>query len=251
MEIQVQQFILIFCRMTAFIALCPGFSFKSFPNSVKIGLAFSLTTIVFPSVSLLPAELSLVTLGGFVLKEVLVGLALGYVSQLLFSGIEIAGQLVDFQVGFSMGAIYDPAMGVNASNYGRIYYWLGIAVFFLMDLHHTVIKSLLGSFQILPVTTAHLDGATVEGVLKLFVQVFEIALGLAAPLLLVALMVDIILGIISRTVPQINVLMLGMPLKITVSFFIFLLLLPNLVTNLGHTIEQLGQFIQEFVKSLA
>ncbi|MGY3746474.1 flagellar biosynthetic protein FliR [Vagococcus salmoninarum] len=242
--------LLIFSRISAFIVISPGFSFKSMPTTAKVCLALALTLAVNGMSVLVPLEISSYLLLFYLVREVLVGLAMGFISQLIFTGIEIAGQFIDFQVGFAMGAMFDPATGVHGSNYGRLYYWLALAVFFLTDMHHLLIQSLLDSFQVVPIGTATLSNYGIEGTIMLFSVVFKIALGLGAPMMIVALISDIVLGIISKSVPQINVLMLGMPLKILVSFFFMLLLLPNVVQSISKVMPLISQYLEGFVKSL-
>nr|WP_245249512.1 flagellar biosynthetic protein FliR [Vagococcus allomyrinae] len=241
---------LIFSRITAFIVVSPGFSFKSMPTIAKVMLAVAFTMSVNGLSEQVVMVENLYVLLFYVIREVLIGLAMGFVTQLIFTGIEIAGQLIDFQVGFSMGSIYDPATGVHASNYGRLYYWLALSIFFFTDMHHMVIQGLLDSFKLIPIGTATLTGMSVEGVVHLFSEVFRIGLVLGAPMIVVALIVDIVLGIISRSVPQINVLMLGMPLKILVSFFFMMMLLPNVVQSITHMMPKIGEYLHEFVESL-
>lgn len=242
--------LLIFSRITAFIVVSPGFSFKSMPTIAKVMLAVAFTMSVNGLSEQVVMVENLYVLLFYVIREALIGLAMGFVTQLIFTGIEIAGQLIDFQVGFSMGSIYDPATGVHASNYGRLYYWLALSIFFFTDMHHMVIQGLLDSFKLIPIGTATLTGMSVEGVVHLFSEVFRIGLVLGAPMIVVALIVDIVLGIISRSVPQINVLMLGMPLKILVSFFFMMMLLPNVVQSITHMMPKIGEYLHEFVESL-
>ena len=131
----IQATVLIFCRILAFVVLCPIFSQQNFPSLAKIVIGMALTVLCLPTAPAIP-ELSLFMMTVFVIKEVLFGMAMGYLSQLVFTGVEIAGQLIDFQVGFSMAQAYDPTLQIASSQYGKTYYWLTIAVFFGLDLHH-------------------------------------------------------------------------------------------------------------------
>uniref|UniRef100_UPI003F86D558 flagellar biosynthetic protein FliR n=1 Tax=Enterococcus innesii TaxID=2839759 RepID=UPI003F86D558 len=165
----IQATVLIFCRILAFVVLCPIFSQQNFPSLAKIVIGMSLTVLCLPTAPAIP-ELSLFMLTVFVIKEVLFGMAMGYLSQLVFTGVEIAGQLIDFQVGFSMAQAYDPTLQIASSQYGKTYYWLTIAVFFGLDLHHRLITALLLSFRIVPLGSVVIQGTTVEGIVKLFSQ---------------------------------------------------------------------------------
>lgn len=247
---QVQMVGLLLCRIMSFIATAPIFSQKAFPNLAKIILGFSLLVAVFPEISgyhLITSSLFLLLM---VIKEILVGLAMGYVSQLVFGGITIAGQMIDFQVGFSLAQAYDSTFQIMSSQYGKMYYWLATSVFFMMNLHQQLIIGVLRSFKIIPLTGGIVDGATIQGVVRLFCQSFVMAIELAAPILVAMLVIDILLGIISRSVPQLNVLMLSLSLQAGLSFILILILLPNLIGFLQQILPHSVTDMEEFVRSL-
>lgn len=243
-------FFLVFCRISSFMVISPGFSLKQAPNLLKGLLSLSFSVTVFSSLQKIVVFQNLFIFSLQSFKEILVGIALGFIVQLVFSAIEMAGQIIDFQVGFSMGSVYDPGVGIQGSNYGRLYYWLALAVFFFTDMHHLVIDNLIQSFSIIPITEMSMHGNTVEGMMILFVEVFKISILLAAPVVLVALVTDCVLGIISRSVPQINVLMLGMPMKILISFFFVLLFMPNLIESIQKVLPDISRYLNEFMESL-
>lgn len=248
--LQVQTSLLIMMRISAFFVISPGFSMKGLPNLVKVGLAAGLTMAAYPVSAPLSSEVSMQVFVLLTIKEVLLGLAIGFITKLIFSAIEMAGNFVDFQVGFQMGAIFDPALGVSSSYYGKIYYWMSICIFFLTDLHHLVLKTVIKTFQYIPIESTNLGGFGVEGMVKLYSIVFETAINLAAPLMIVALFTEVVLGLISRTVPQINVLILGMPLKIIASFIFVLLLLPTISSSIQNILPMMIKYINEFVQSM-
>jgi len=249
MTIQLQTIILIFIRITSFIVVSPGFSIKGLPSVAKIALSMGITLAAYSAVPVMEQEAGTFFFAILILKEVLLGIAIGFITKLFFSAVEIAGNFVDFQVGFSMGAVYDPSMGINVSYYGKIYYWLSMCVFYLTNLHHVVIKSLVQSFQSIPVSSTNLGDFGVEGMMKLLGIIFELAFNLSAPMVIVALLTEVILGLISRSVPQINVLILGMPLKIVASFVIMLILLPTLIENIHKILPLMVKYMNEFIQS--
>ncbi|MER2226487.1 MAG: flagellar biosynthetic protein FliR [Carnobacterium sp.] len=249
MTIQLQTIILIFIRVTSFIVVSPGFSIKGLPSVAKIALSMGITLAAYSAVPVMEQEAGTFFFAILILKEVLLGIAIGFITKLFFSAVEIAGNFVDFQVGFSMGAVYDPSMGINVSYYGKIYYWLSMCVFYLTNLHHVVIKSLIQSFQTMPISSTNIGDFGVEGMMKLLGIIFELAFNLSAPMVIVALLTEVILGLISRSVPQINVLILGMPLKIVASFVIMLILLPTLIENIHEILPLMVKYMNEFIQS--
>lgn len=250
MAIDIQYFLLILIRVASFIWISPGFSFRGMPQVAKAVLSAGLAMAVYGSATI---PLDPLTTGMFmftILKEILVGVAIGYITQLFFSGFEMAGNFVDFQVGFSMAMQYDPVLGVNTSYYGQVYYWISMVIFFVANVHHHVIRTLIRSFELVPITQFEFPYLGTEGIVQIFVYVFEIALNLAFPLIIVALLAEIVLALLSRTVPQINVLILGMPLKILLSIIFFFFFLPLLFKNIGDVFPEMLQILEEFIQSI-
>lgn len=250
MDIQFEKLILILIRITAFIVICPGFSFKGLPNIFKVGISFSISIIVYTLVPDFYIDGNFYLLIPIAIKEILFGLAMGYITKLVFSAIETAGHLIDFQVGFSMGQVYDPTMGARSSNYGKLLNWLSLSVFFMLNMHHYMIDTLIRSFEYVPLDSLDLNSFGVASIAGLFSHVFELGFNLAVPIIIVVLTIDIILGVISRTVPQINVLILGMPMKSMISFVVFMLISSWILNSIGDIVSYMPEFIDGFVNSM-
>lgn len=251
MEENVQYFLLILIRISSFMWISPVFSAKNIPQLVKLFFSVSISIAVY---GMMPIPFVSLSLGMYVLiliKEMLVGIAIGYVTLMFFSGIEMAGSFVDFQVGFSMAMAYDPSLGVNVSYYGRVYYWIAMMVFFLTDVHYIVIQTLVRSFEYVPVTQVSFPYMGIDGIVNRFGYIFEIALNLAFPLIIIALFAEVTLALLSRTVPQINVLILGMPLKILLSIGFVFIFLPILFQNILDVFPEMIRFLQEFIQSIS
>lgn len=247
MIFQIHKLILILIRMTTFIVVVPGFSYRGIPNTLKIAISGVLSVFIYSTAPELVIEGGLMGFSLLVIKEAIFGLTLGFVVQLLFSAIETAGKLIDFQVGFAMGAVYDPAMGAQASNYGRLYYWLAIAIFFVLDMHNILLLGIMGSFELIPLGSANIYGTGTESMVIVFAEVFEIGINLAAPMIITVLITDVVLGVISRTVPQINVFMLGMPMKSMISFFVFLISLVWVMNYSGEIMGTIPNYMEGFM----
>lgn len=246
---KVQLICLIICRVFSFIATAPVFSQRSFPQSAKLVVGGGLVVAAVPLVTTMKS-LGLAIFMLAALKETLLGLAMGYISQLVFQAVIMAGSLIDFQNGFSMGQAYDRTMEVSSSQYGRMYYWLALAVFFALNLHLRLFQAVLASFKMVPLGTATLTSASVKGVVVLTGKTLTMAFNVAAPLIIAVMVIDIVLGILSRSVPQMNVLMLSLSLKSTVGMLIFLLMLPNVIELLGKVIPQSYEYLMDFLRSL-
>lgn len=247
---QVQEGLLILCRILSFIAVSPVFSEKSFPNSAKVGLGAALTIFAWPAATGFHNAVPYVAFAFLVVKEVIFGLAMGYISQLVFNSIAIAGSLIDFQIGFSSAQLYDPNFQAPMSQFGRVYYWLGISVFFITGLYRLLIHGILLSFKVVPLGGININGATIDGVAHLFANAFAMGISLAAPLVVALITIDIMMGFISRTVPQLNVLMMSMPVKQVLGFFITLVLLPTIISVLQEYLPNSITNLRDFINSI-
>lgn len=247
MEFQFDKYLLILMRILAFVSVSPIISMKGIPSILKLGLSATFALFTYAGVPETLVLDSFLELGFIGVKEVLFGLAMGYVTNLIFSAMEMAGQLVDFQAGFSMSQTYDPIMGVNAGNYGSFYYWMGVCAFFILDLHHKVLETMIRSFQYAPIGEGAYIGVTAEAILTMFGRVFELAVNLAVPMIIVALVVDVVLGVVSRTIPQINVLMMGMPMKQLVSFLVMLVSISWLLSEMGEIVLLIPEYLNGLI----
>lgn len=247
---QVQEALLILCRILSFIALSPVFSEKNFPNMAKIGLGGFLTFFVISTINNYQVTDSYLVFGLLIIKEVTFGMSMGYISKLVFNAILIAGQLIDFQIGFLSAQLYDPTFQASMSQYGRVYYWLALSVFFITGLHRMLIHGILLSFKVVPLGNFKLTGSTIDGITRLFVNAFQMGISLAAPLVVALVTIDILLGFISRTVPQLNVLMMSLPVKQALGFLITIILLPSIFSVLQNYLPNSINNMWDFIKTM-
>lgn len=224
---QLVAFWLVLARATAFIFSSPIFSIRNIPVLIKIGFAFTLTLLIFSNIK--AGELLKGGLVGFILLalgEIGVGLALGIITSIIFSSIRLAGQLIDLQIGFAFSGIFDPSFGGQNTLMAEFMYLFGILLFLMVNGHHILINALAQSYQLIPLAGAAMKGAVIYKVVRLFAGMFALALQISAPILVVLVITDVTFGFIARTVPQINVFILGFPLKIGVGILTLVVLLP-------------------------
>ena len=233
---------LILARLTSFMSLAPFFSIKNTPNMIKLGLAVFLTVLIIPT---LPAAenipLDLVAYSILIIKEVVVGLILGYASILTFTAIKIAGELIDNQMGFAMASIVDPVNNSSITLIGQFMYLLQILLFLAVDGHHRLLMAISYSYTLIPVNGTVLQTTFVTGILKIFIEMFSLGIRMAAPFIVAFLICDIALGIIARTVPQLNVFVLSFPVKTGLGLITLVAVLPimtALVNNVLSVMEK-------------
>lgn len=229
-------FLLIFVRVTAFFVTLPIFSYKNIPTTFKIGFGFFLTWIMFYTIDIpvLTLDETFILL---VLKEAIVGLLIGLIAYIILAAVQIAGGFIDFQMGFAIANVIDPQTGAQSPLTGQYLYTFALLFLLMVNGHHLMIDGIFYSYELIPLDTfiQFQQESIAEFVIQTFNQMFIIAFLLAIPVVGCLFLVDVALGIIARTVPQLNVFVVGLPLKILVSFvvlFIFMGFYIMLVKNL-------------------
>ena len=225
---------LVFARLTAFIYLIPFFSIKGTPNLVKIGFGVALTALILPGINKVVVPVDILQYSFVVIKEVLVGLVLGYVAMLTFNAVRMAGELIDIQMGFSMATVFDPQNQTRITLTGQFLYLFEILLFLVVDGHHSLLMAISYSYTLIPVMAGGLKISFISAVFQLFIQVFSLGIRIAVPFIVVFLICDIGLGIIARTVPQLNIFVLSFPIKIGVGMVTMIAIIPVLAILINN-----------------
>lgn len=232
---------LSFARLVSFFSIVPFFGGAAVPPRVKVATAMSLVVILYPSLEAsVPVNQ---TLGfgplGFIAllaKEVFVGFTLGFIASLIFEAVQVAGRIVDFQRGSTMGELYAPQLQSQVSELGQFKLQLAIVLFIGIGAHRLFIGALLRSYEFIPALSFPKFGAgwspAAELIVKMTASVLSIGLQLAAPALVALLLTDLFFGIINRVAPQVNVFFLSMPVKMLVGIIVLLIILPMLAMRM-------------------
>ncbi len=232
---------LSFARLVSFFSIVPFFGGAAVPARVKAATALSLVIILYPSLEAgVPANQSLgfgaVGFIALLAKEVFVGFTLGFIASLIFEAVQVAGRIVDFQRGSTMGELYAPQMQAQVSELGQFKLQLAIVLFIAVGAHRLFIGALLQSYEFIPALSFPNFGAgwspAAELIVKMTASVLSIGLQLAAPALVALLLTDLFFGIINRVAPQINVFFLSMPVKMLVGIIVLLIILPMLAMRM-------------------
>jgi flagellar biosynthetic protein FliR len=244
-------FLLILVRIAAFFVMLPLFSYRTIPMPFKVGFSFFLAFIMYATM-----DVTTIAIDGrylfLLLKEAVVGLLIGLIAYIILSAVQIAGGLIDFQMGFAIANVIDPQTGSQTPLTGQYFYMIALLFLLSVDGHHLLIDGIFYSYEFIPIDAFVLfhNGSIADFVIDSFNKMFLIAFQMSVPIVGCLFLVDIALGIIARTVPQLNVFVVGLPLKIFVSFvvvFLFLSLFMALVTSLfSGLFETMRQLMQLF-----
>jgi flagellar biosynthetic protein FliR len=215
---------LIFIRILAVFMTAPFFNSRSIPMVAKLGLAALLTLILLPvAQSLLDTDRIAVPSGlpaflMMIAPEILLGVLIGYVSNLVFIGLAIASSLMGMESGFRAANVLSPFMNIPSSALDQFYSLLALTLFLIIDGHHMLLKAVIRTFEISPPGAFMMGAITTERLVTFSAQMFISALQIALPIIGTLLLTNLGLGLVARAVPQIQVFFVGLPLKVGLGF---------------------------------
>jgi flagellar biosynthetic protein FliR len=248
---QAALFMLIATRLSAMFIVAPVFSARMIPARVKAGLVIIISYITLPIVA---AEGGTVPEGvvGFAtlaVKEAIIGFAFGLVAQFMFAAFQTAGAFIDVTAGFAIAQTFDPTTNVAASILGRWYNLVAITTFLSLGGHQLLVAGVVRSFVLAPPLANPDLNAVVIGVLDRADDILLVVVQIGAPLIGALLITDITLGVISRSVPQMNVFIVGLPLKIIVALAGTAILLPSMVGLINSLTNQMFSDLSHIMRA--
>jgi len=248
---QATLFVLIATRLSAMMAVAPVFSSRSIPVRVKAGLVILISWISLPLVAEQGGTVpdGLVALGVLIMKEAIIGVAFGLVAQFLFAAVQTAGAFIDVTAGFAISQTLDPTSNANISILGRWYNLIAISSFLALGGHQLLIAGVVRSFTLAPPLSDPDLGAVVAGVLERADDIMLVVVQIGAPIIGALLVTDVTLGVISRSVPQMNIFIVGLPLKIIVALAGSAILLPAFITLTNSLAGQMFSDMSDIMRA--
>jgi flagellar biosynthetic protein FliR len=227
------KFVLIFFRVLAILWLIPLLSSRTVSTVFKAGFALILSLAIFEHVPTAAKNYDSSPLLVAVFKEVFIGMSIGFVVRMAFSAVYAAGDVIALQTGLSFARFMDPSMMAQVSVIESFKNLLAIIVFFTVDAHHLLIRALSKSFDEIPLGVFFIKPPLFGFLVEIAGRIFALGLKIGAPVIFVLMLVEIILGLLARMVPQMNIFIEGLPLKILVSFVILSFSLSFAVPYIG------------------
>lgn len=231
--------LLIIARVSAFFVVLPLFSHRTIPASHRIAFAVVLSWMMYYTLDVEPFEIN----GDYILliiKEVIFGLFIGLLAYIIMSAVQIAGGFIDFQMGFAMANVIDPQTGAQSPLIGQFLNTLALLLLLALNGHHLLLDGIFYSYQFMPmemIWPAFGQENYVEFIMKTFAGVFAVAFQMSIPIVATLFLVDIALGITARTVPQLNIFVIGYPIKIAVGFLVLLVMMGVLMAVVQKMFE--------------
>ncbi|MBW2058917.1 MAG: flagellar biosynthetic protein FliR [Deltaproteobacteria bacterium] len=249
---QVENFVFVLVRVSSIFVAAPVLSSRALPVQLKVGLVLFLTFAMLPSARVVPSDfpgsLPLLVMG--LGSEILLGVAIGLMARLMLATVQIMGQMVGFQMGFGIAMVIDPATMEQQGVIASFLSMFATLIFLVTNGHHLFFRALAESFRVLAPFGFSASQGFVDTLARTFQNVFVVAFRMGAPIFAILLFVYTGLGIIARTVPQINIFVVGFPLTISIGLVALGLVLPYLVVIVRGIFGQLGHDIVLLLRTM-
>lgn len=238
-EIKIFLFILI--RVGVILFMMPFFNSRLIPIPVKVGLTIILAVILFPVSGPYTGVYPDTTWGMFslIIGEFIIGLILGLMVQFFFEGIRLMGQLAGLEVGFSIANALDPQTGFQSSVLSNMAYLIAIALFLVLNGHHIILDAIRQSFAIIQPGLASLNKQVFHEMLRRSGEMFVISIQIGAPVISTILFIQLAFGIITRLIPQMNIMVVAFPVQIVTGLIFF-----------GISLWVMLRFIEKYLENL-
>ena len=240
-------FVLVLFRIGSLAMIAPLFSSRSIPAKVKVAFAAAVSLVVFPMVhaqaGIVPT--GFVGLAAAAFGEMFIGLTLGLGAALIFAGIEIGGALISRHMGTALASVFNPTLASSAPALSQFYSFFALVIFLGMNGHHGLLRILIGTFDDMPLMECSLKGVVAMKLVWMLGNAYVLAFKVAAVIMASLILVTVSLGIIARTVPQMNVLIDGFPLKICLGLVVAAITLGAMGAFFHRTFEQMLVYLRD------
>lgn len=228
-----EYYLAIFVRVMGAIAFAPIFGNRTVTRRVRIFIGIACALAVFTANPYVPLGYStFLEYTILLLKELIVGITIGFMSNVTLSIINAAGQFIDREIGFSMVSDFDPGMNTEITITAEFYNMLVMLIMLCSNMHYFILSALSDSFQLIPLGNVTIDTGTLyDTMVKYIADYFIISVRIALPVMIATMLLNVVLGVLAKTAPQMNMFVIGMQLKIFVGFavlFVTIGFLPNI-----------------------
>lgn len=245
-------FLLVLVRMASLFVVTPVFGSRNVPSYLKIAFAFFCSIIMVPLLGDVTVEYNnFLSYAAMIVQEMAIGVIMGYTSYLIISALYLAGQIIDIQIGFGMVHVLTPTQDTQVPLTGNFLYILSIIFFLLINGHHVLLTALFKSYNLIPINSFVFNEVLYHNIINIFVETFAIGFKISIPILAASLLTEVALGILAKTVPQMNVFVVGMPLKVGVGLLTLIAMMPMLIATMNVTFDKMYSYIYLIIRSMA
>ncbi len=219
-----EDFLLILVRITAFVYVAPFFSLKNVPRKVKAGFSFFFALVLFEVVPLPNLDYQgVIGFAGLLISEALVGIILGFFTNICYYILSFAGQMMDMEIGFAMVNELDPVSNIQTTVTSNYYSYIVMLIMMVTNLHHYLILAFVDAFKVIPVGGAKFSPNLYLLMVEFIKEYFIIGFRIILPVFAATLILNVILAILAKVAPQMNMFVIGIQLKIFVGLAVLFL----------------------------
>ena len=240
-------FLLILVRIASFVNTAPFFNMPNTPQRTKLGLAFFISMIIFTLIPDKSIEYEgTIGYATLVIKESVVGLLLGFVCNVCVQTITFAGHLIDFEIGLSMASMYDPTMNEQSSVSGTLYHRAVFLLLMISGMYQFLVSAIVDSYNVIPLGALTVNPTLYGSVLGIVTEYMLIGFRIALPIFITSMLLNAILGILTKVAPQMNMFAVGIQIKLLVGLavmFVTVSLLPSIATYIMNMMKMVVKAI--------
>ena len=251
-ETEMLAFALVLFRILGFVISMPVFGTQSVPVQVKVLFSLSMAFILFPVVGYQNLDVALtdVMAANLAIKEIFVGLVFGYLVRIFFMSLSMAGQIISVSLGVASAQLFNPAFGDSGSSFDQFFMILGTLFFLAIEGHHIFIGGIVDTYRLIPIESLSLDFTSFAQVAGIVQEATAVAIKFAAPVFVTILFTNAAMGLIGRTVPQINILITSLPVNTMVGLFVMFISLPMLIWQMEDLLQSTAEMVFSVMKEL-
>ncbi|MGH7661501.1 MAG: flagellar biosynthetic protein FliR [Vulcanimicrobiaceae bacterium] len=248
---QLETFFLIWVRCSTMLMIMPVFGTAQIPVMVRVALGLMVSFVIYPTVPAMQPLSDFDALAIALISQVVIGILFGFVTQMVFMGVQFAGEMVDIQIGFAVANVINPASQQQVTIIGELQLAFATLIFLISNSHLLFFRGIGGSFALLPLPWINITIATQHSIITFFTQALLIVFSVAAPIAITLFLVNIALAFLARVAPQMNIFVIGFPLQITVGLVMLIISLPLLAYSLPNLFNQVPHELDTLMRSMA
>ncbi len=250
----VEVFFLSLVRISGMLILAPVFSRSEIPVLLRVWLGVLISFVMLPGniLNQVTEIDGFFVLALYAINEFFIGLTLGFIAFTFISVMYLAGRMIDTQMGFGMVNVFDPQTNLQIPVMGNFYNMFLILLFLVMNGHHMLIKALEFSFERIPIgLMISFDGIFIERFVEIYVQFFVLAFQFSAPVIATIFLANVLLGVLARTMPQMNVFIVGLPLKVGIGLLTVIVSLQFFVPFSENLFDLMFDSLKDIIEILS
>jgi flagellar biosynthetic protein FliR len=236
-------------RILGVFSSAPFLSNNSIPIRIRVALGFAITLLIAPSIPPFAEQDPMSYAGILILiQQFIIGVSIGFVLRIIFTGVELAGEMMSMSMGLGFATFFDPQSKGRSSSISQFLSLLLLQMFLACDLHLLLIDSLVGSFTSLPIGRGTMGAPGFQQLAYWGARIFSIGLQLSMPVVTALLITNMALGVLTRAAPQLNLFGIGFPLTLVVGYSMIYFILPYLTTPMLNMLNESMQMLRQITR---